>query len=276
MENFGAMIPNSGLLDLGNTSARVTGGAQGFGFAIARRLAEAGSKVVIADRDQKTADLAAGKIRNEFGADVSAIALDVSSEIEVGKAFASYKDLNHLINNAGVFSNYVVENLESDEFDRIYRTNVRGIFLCSREFARNNLGIVKDRVIINIASVDALNPSCVGQVHYTSSKHAVAGLTKGLSVELSPRGIRVCAVCPGAALTEGAVALVTSGSPAGVDIAQQWAGIEKRTPLGRLISPDDVALATLFLLSPMAISITGILLPVDGGISSQPYEGYLE
>jgi enoyl-[acyl-carrier-protein] reductase (NADH) len=69
---------------------------------------------------------------------------------------------------------------------------------------------------------------------------------------------------------------VTSGSPAGVDIAQQWAGIEKRTPLGRLISPDDVALATLFLLSPMAISITGILLPVDGGISSQPYEGYLE
>ena len=159
--------------------------------------------------------------------------------------FAKYSKIDYLINNAGVFSNFLLENLSSDEFDRILRVNIKGAFLCSKEFARINQTSAKGKVIINIASVDALNPSCVGQVHYTSSKHAVAGLTKGLSVELAPKGMRVCAVCPGAALTEGAIELVQAGAP-----------------------------AVLFLVSPMAASITGILLPVDGGISSQTFEGY--
>jgi NAD(P)-dependent dehydrogenase (short-subunit alcohol dehydrogenase family) len=153
--------------------------------------------------------------------------------------------------------------------------NVRGTFLCAREFARRASGDRHTgRVIVNVASVDALAPSCEGQVHYTASKHAVAGLTKALSVELAPVGIRVNAVCPGASMTEGAVEFVQAGAPLGIDLAAQWNGIAARTPLGRLIEPGDVADSVLFLASSLARSITGVLLPVDGGILAQPLEGY--
>ena len=267
-------MTNQNLLNLNNSSSIVTGAARGFGFAIARRLAEAGSRVVVTDIKLENAQQAAKKISDEFSVAVESCELDVGNETQVTEIFAKYSKIDYLINNAGVFSNFVLENLSSDEFDRILRVNIKGAFLCSKEFARINQTSANGKVIINIASVDALNPSCVGQVHYTSSKHAVAGLTKGLSVELAPKGMRVCAVCPGAALTEGAIELVQAGAPDGIDIKEQWAGIAKQTPMGRLIAPDDVALAVLFLVSPMAASITGILLPVDGGISSQPFEGY--
>jgi NAD(P)-dependent dehydrogenase (short-subunit alcohol dehydrogenase family) len=266
---------NAQLLDLKQTSSLVTGAAQGFGFAIARRLAEAGSRVVVTDIKIENAQRSAKKISDEFSIGVDACELDVANESQVNETFAKYSNLDFLINNAGVFSNFVLGNLSSDEFDRILRVNVKGAFLCSKAFAKSKETNLIGKVIINIASVDALNPSCVGQVHYTSSKHAIAGLTKGLSVELAPKGMRVCAVCPGAALTEGAIELVQSGAPDGIDIEEQWAGIAEQTPMGHLISPDDVALAVLFLVSPMAASITGILLPVDCGISSQPYEGYV-
>lgn len=267
-------MKSQNLLDLSNTSSIVTGAARGFGFAIARRLAEAGSRVVVTDIKLENAQQAAKKISDEYSVAVESFDLDVGNQTQVAEIFAKFPKIDYLINNAGVFSNFLLENLSSEEFDRILRVNIKGVFLCSKEFARVNQSNANGKVIINIASVDALNPSCVGQVHYTSSKHAVAGLTKGLSVELAPRGMRVCAICPGSALTEGAIELVQSGAPDGIDIKEQWAGIAERTPMRRLIAPDDVALAVLFLVSPMAASITGILLPVDGGISSQPYEGY--
>ncbi len=94
-------------------------------------------------------------------------------------------------------------------------------------------------------------------------------------MELAPAGIRVNAVCPGAAMTEGAIALVTAGAPEGIDVAAQWDGIKDRTPLGRLCDPDDVGRAVVFLASDLAGFVTGALLPVDGGILVQPLEGYV-
>ena len=96
-----------------------------------------------------------------------------------------------------------------------------------------------------------------------------------MAMELAPSGIRVNAVCPGAAMTEGAIALVTEGAPEGIDVAAQWDGIVERTPLGRLCDPDDVALAVLYLASGMASFVTGTMLVVDGGILIQPLEGYV-
>ena len=164
--------------------------------------------------------------------------------------------------------------LETAEFQRIVAVNLTGTFVCAREFARGRHAGERPGAIVNVASVDALAPSCEGQVHYTASKHGVAGLTKALSVELAPHGIRVNAVCPGAALTEGALAFVAAGAPAGIDLAAQWAGIAERTPLRRLVTADEVADAVLFLVSDLAAAITGVLLPVDGGILAQPLEGY--
>lgn len=273
----GPALPRvASLLDLTGRSALVTGAAQGFGFAIARRLAEAGARVIVTDVDADRAADAAARLATEFGGPTDSARLDISDEAEVQAVFARFADLDFLVNNAGVFSNFTIENLTVEEFDRIQRVNVRGVFLCSKEFARTMGDRTAGKVIVNIASVDALGPSCPGQVHYTSSKHAVAGLTKGFSVELAPKGVRVCSICPGAALTEGAVALITGGTPAGIDIAAQWDGIAARTPSRRLVTVDDVALGVLFLVSPMAAGITGTLIPVDGGITSQPWEGYVE
>jgi 2-deoxy-D-gluconate 3-dehydrogenase len=271
-----ALLPLASLLDLTDRTALVTGAAQGFGFAIARRLAEAGARVIVTDVNADKAADAASRLATEFGGSTDSARLDISDEGEVKTVFARFDDVDFLVNNAGVFSNFTIENLTAEEFDRIQRVNVRGVFLCSKEFARTMGDRTAGKVIVNIASVDALGPSCPGQVHYTSSKHAVAGLTKGFSVELAPKGVRVCSICPGAALTEGAVALITGGTPAGIDIAAQWDGIAARTPSRRLVTVDDVALGVLFLVSPMAAGITGTLIPVDGGITSQPWEGYVE
>ena len=261
------------LLSLRGRTAIVTGAAQGFGAAIATRLAEAGANVVIADRDAHGAKAQAARLTaGRFAA--HAVEVDISDEASVSAMFDGAGDVDVLVNNAGVFSNAMATDLTVGEFDRILAVNVRGTFLCSRELARRCVSAGRRGTIVNIASVDALAPSCEGQVHYTASKHAVAGLTKALSVELAPHGVRVNAVCPGASMTEGAVAFVQAGAPDGIDLAAQWAGIASRTPMGRLIEPDDVARATVFLASDLSASITGVLLPVDGGILSQPLEGY--
>jgi NAD(P)-dependent dehydrogenase (short-subunit alcohol dehydrogenase family) len=267
-------LPLSALTSLRGSTAVVTGAAQGFGYAIALRLAEAGASVVIADRDRRAAEAAADRLRAALSIDARAVELDITDEAKVIEVFEQLEPFDILVNNAGVFSNYTLLNLSGAEFQRIMSVNVNGTFTCSQQFARLRVGAGRPGVIVNVASVDSLQPSCAGQVHYTSSKHAVAGLTKGLSVELAPKGIRVVAVCPGAALTEGAVALVQAGTPDGIDISQQWDGIVEHTPLGRLVTPDEIALAVTFLASPMASGITGTLLVVDGGITSQPLEGY--
>lgn len=272
------MTPLDQLSRLDQRVAVVTGAARGFGAAIARRLAEAGAIVTIGDVRPDEAVSTAERIAAETGGVCRGQPLDVVDEDSVSTLFAEVDSLHGpvdiLVNNAGVFSNFYVSEMPLDEFARIMEVNVTGTFLCSREAARH----MRPRgggVIVNVASVDAQSPSAEGLLHYTTSKHAIAGLTRSLAMELAPHGVRVNAVCPGAAMTEGAIELVTSGAEHGIDLAAQWDGIVRRTPLGRLCQPDDVGRAVAFLASDMAEFITGVLLPVDGGILVQPLEGYV-
>ncbi len=207
------------LIGLRDRRAIVTGAAQGFGFAIAARLAQAGAEVLLADMDEAGARRAAQQLTTEYGSTCRAIATNISDESDVAKLFDVGAPIDLLVNNAGVFSNAMAWNLSVEEFDRIHGVNVRGTFLCCREFLRRLDPDMRPASIVNVASVDALNPSCEGQVHYTSSKHAVAGLTKSLSVEAAPLGVRVNAVCPGASMTEGALSFIEAGAPAGIDLA---------------------------------------------------------
>lgn len=272
------MTPLHELCRLDRRVAVVTGAARGFGAAIARRLAEAGAMVTIADLRLDEAKSTADRIAAETEGACRAQALDVVDEASVSAMFTEVESqhgpVDVLVNNAGVFSNFYVSDLPLDEFSRIMEINVSGTFLCSREAARH----MRPRgagVIVNVASVDAQAPSAEGLLHYTTSKHAIAGLTRSLAMELAPDGIRVNAVCPGAAMTEGAVELVMSGAEHGIDLEAQWDGIVAHTPLGRLCEPDDIGRAVVFLASDMAEFVTGVLLPVDGGILVQPLEGYV-
>ncbi len=273
-----AMTPLADLWSLAGRVCVVTGAAQGFGAAIAGRLAEAGAAVAVADINETAARAAAERIAAKTGGTCIGHRVDVSDETSVSALFGAVESrlgpVDVLVNNAGVFSNYLATEMPRDEFARIIDVNVTGGFLCARAAART----MKPRaagVIINVASVDAQAPSAEGLLHYTTSKHAIAGLTRSLAMELAPHGIRVNAVCPGAAMTEGTIEFVKAGAPQGIDLEAQWAGIVDRTPLGRLCRPDDVGRAAVFLASDMAEFITGTLLAVDGGILVQPLEGYV-
>jgi NAD(P)-dependent dehydrogenase (short-subunit alcohol dehydrogenase family) len=225
------MTPIDQLWRLDGRVTVVTGAARGFGAAIARRLAEAGAAVTVADIRPDDARLTAERITAETGMVCDAHAVDVSDEASVSALFAAVESskgpVDVLINNAGVFSNYYVSDMPHAEFARIMDINVTGTFLCSREAARS----MRPRgagVIVNVASVDAHAPSAV-----------------------------------------------SSGSDHGIDLEAQWDGIVQRTPLGRLCRPDDIGRAVVYLASDMAEFVTGVLLPIDGGILVQPLEGYV-
>jgi 2-deoxy-D-gluconate 3-dehydrogenase len=261
--------PLRSLLDLSGRAALVTGAAQGFGFACARRLAEAGAAVALADRRSERLAGAQARLSGSGG---KAIALegDVSVETDVERLVAGTVEelgrIDILVNNAGVFSNYLLEHLTPAEFQRILGVNVGGAFLCTRAAAARMREQGEGGSIVNISSIDAVHPSGPGLSHYGTSKHAIWGLTKTMALELGPDGIRVNAIAPGPSLTEGAVELVEAGAPEGIDVDAQWAAYEERIPLRRLTDPDDVARTALFLASDLGSYVNGAQIVVDGGL----------
>ncbi len=264
-------LPLPSLVDLSGKVALVTGAAQGFGFACARRLAAAGAAVVLADRRPDRLDAARARLTGK-GASVAAVEGDVSVEADVdrlvGTAVERFGRLDVLVNNAGVFSNFLLEHLTPVEFQRILGVNVGGAFLCTRAAAARMREQGDGGSIINISSIDAIHPSGAGLSHYGTSKHAIWGLTKSMALELGPDRIRVNAIAPGPSLTEGAVEFVAAGAPAGIDVDAQWAAYEARIPLGRLAHADDVGRTALFLASELGSYVNGAQIVVDGGLLS--------
>ena len=257
------------LADLTGKVALVTGAAQGFGFACARRLAEAGAAVMLADRREDRLTAACERL-TAAGRSVAAVEGDVSVEADVeqlvGTTVSRFGRLDVLVNNAGVFSNFLLEHLAPAEFKRILDVNVVGAFLCTRAAAARMREQGDGGSIVNITSIDAVHPSGSGLSHYGTSKHAIWGLTKTMALELGPDGIRVNAVAPGPSLTEGAVEFVEAGAPEGIDVDAQWAAYEARIPLRRLAHPDDVARVVLFLACGLGSYVNGAQVVVDGGL----------
>ena len=255
------------LLDLRGRVAVVTGAAQGFGFAVSRRLAEAGASVLLSDRRAAAVEAAAARL--EAGDRVGSVACDVSVAAEVDALVAAaverFGRLDVLVNNAAAYANVRLEDMPRERFAEVLEVNVMGAFWCARQAARQMLAQGDGGVIVNVTSIDALHPTSKGMSHYTTSKHALWGLTKCLALELGPEGIRTNAVAPGPSLTEGAREYIRAGAPAGIDVERQWAEASGRVPMARWAEPDEIARAVVFLASDLSAGVNGAQLVVDGG-----------
>lgn len=256
------------LVDLSGRVALVTGGAQGFGFACAHRLAEAGAAVVVLDRVAERATGAAARLE-ERGWQAVAVAGDVSRQEDVDRAVAvaagELGRLDVLVNNAAVFSNYLLASLAPEEFRRILAVNVEGVHRCTQAAVAQMRRQGTGGSVVMITSIDAVHPTSLGMSHYTTSKHAIWGFTKAMALELGPEGIRVNAVAPGPSLTEGTVEYIEAGAPGGIDIQAQWATAAERVPMRRWADPDEIGRVCLFLASDLASYVSGAQVVVDGG-----------
>jgi 2-deoxy-D-gluconate 3-dehydrogenase len=259
--------PIAELVDLTGRVALVTGAAQGFGFAAARRLAEAGAAVLLTDRRAGAVEAAAGRLSAYERVAWAAGDVSVAAEVDglVAAAVEHFGRLDVLVNNAAAYSNVRLEEMPLDRFGGVLDVNVNGSFWCARQAARQMIAQGDGGVIVNVTSIDALHPTSVGMSHYTTSKHALWGLTKCLALEFGPRGIRANAVAPGPSLTEGAVEYIRAGAPAGIDVERQWEQAAGRVPMRRWAEPDEIARVVLFLASDLSAYVNGAQIVVDGG-----------
>jgi NAD(P)-dependent dehydrogenase (short-subunit alcohol dehydrogenase family) len=257
------------LFSLKCRAAVVTGAAWGLGKAAARRLAEAGASVLIADIDEETAAASAAELQAAYGSRVVSMRMDAAetsaADAVLDRALAEFGSLDIVINNAGVPSFTPLLDLSAEDWDRVMAINVRGTFLFARESARRMIAAGKGGVIINVASLAGVRGISEGQAAYVASKHAVVGLTRQLSMELASHGIRVLGVAPGFCLTEKTAHLATLDGAALAQIPIPGIG---GTKLGRVGVSDDVARAILFCASDMASFMTGSTLLVEGGIAA--------
>jgi NAD(P)-dependent dehydrogenase (short-subunit alcohol dehydrogenase family) len=242
-------------MKLSQKVAIVTGATQGIGLACAQRLITEGAKVMLVDiKPEGEQDAAAlGEQARFFAADVSQKA-DVDAL--VAATIAAFGRIDILVNNAGVTHAADFLDVTEDDFDRVMRINLKSMFLCGQAVARE---MVKQHsgCIINMSSVNA-ELAIPNQVPYVVSKGAINQLTKVMSLNLVPHGIRVNGIGPGTILTDLAKKAVMSSPEARNTILS-------RTPMGRCGEPEEVASIAAFLASDDASYMTGQTLYVDGG-----------
>lgn len=238
--------------------AIVTGGASGFGAGIARRFAEEGARVIVADLNGD----AARALAAELGDEALGVAVDVSNAEQVA-ALAETADrllggVDIVVNNAGVgHTPQPLDELSNEAFDRIASVNMRAIYLMSKAFvpAMKAQGA---GAILNIASTGGVSPR-PNLTWYNASKGWVITATRAMAVELAPFQVRVNALNPVA----GDTPLLKTFM--GADTPEVRAKFLASIPIGRFSTPEDMGAAAAFLCSDDASMITGVALEVDGG-----------
>lgn len=247
-----------GPFDLTGETALITGGGSGLGLAMARCLARAGARVVLAGRRAEVLREAVDGI----GSMASYVVYDVTRHEEapalIGKITERHGPVGILINNAGIHLKKAAIETSEDEFMRVLSTHVLGAHALSRAVAPGMIDRESGSILF-IASMTSLfgMPKVIA---YSAAKSAYLGMVRTMATELSPHGVRVNAIAPGwieTAMSRKAM----QGDP------EREKKILSRTPMARFGEPDDVGWAVVYLCSPAARFITGIVMPVDGGAS---------
>ena len=240
--------------------ALVTGGNSGIGKATAILFARQGARVVIAARRAEEGEATVAEIRRNGGEAIfvkTDVALAADAEAVVKRTVAEYGRLDCAFNNAGVSGGGLLHEVTEADWDRMIDVNLKGVWL-GMKYQIIQMLSQGGGTIVNDSSVAGLS-GYVRSTHYAASKHGVVGLTKSAALQYRDKGIRINAVCPGMIMTpmiERAFALP------GVE---DW--FRSKVP-GRGGNPDEVAQAVTWLCSDAASYVTGVALPVDGGLSS--------
>lgn len=235
-------------------AAIVTGGSSGIGAVIARQLLDAGCAVAVLDRSPEASPEGA----LAFATDV-ADARSVQRSVE--QAAEALGRIDVVINNAGIGAQGTIEANSDEEWLRVFDVNVVGIARVSRA-ALPWLRRSPAAAIVNVSSI-AATAGLPQRVLYSASKGAVSALTRAMAADHVAEGIRVNAVNPGTADTPWVGRLLASAA----DPVAERAALEARQPHGRLVAPEEVAGAVLYLASPASGSTTGTAIEVDGGMS---------
>lgn len=243
---------------LANKIALITGGAAGIGFTTAETFLAEGATVILWDINEEAGNNAVLTLKGGEGKSAFQ-KVDVSDFNAVKEAIhaiiAQYGTIDILVNNAGITMDRTLLKMDPEVWQKVIDINLTGVFNCTRVCAE----IMAEKgsgVILNASSVVGIYGN-FGQTNYVAAKAGLIGMTKTWAKELGKKGIRVNAVAPGFIATE-----MVKKMPEHV-----VAGINGKTPLGRLGTPEDIAKAYLFLASDDASFITGITLSVDGGLT---------
>lgn len=257
--------PIAELFNLAGRKAVVTGAAVGIGFAIAKRLAEAGATVLITDINQEGAEKAAQQLTAQ-GYEVQARVADAGRESDLVALFEYVEKalggIDILVNNAGIYPVAGILEMSTEQWRDVLRINLEGAFICTREAGRLMVRQGRGGAIVNFSSMTGFKPCLPGLAHYGASKGAAINLTRSTALELAPHRIRANAVAPGVILTEGMKANLKQ---TGGDIDELLNNLGSSVPLGAFADPDEIAKAVLFLVSDAAAYVTGTTLTVDGG-----------
>ena len=239
------------MAELTGLTALVTGGGSGIGLATARLLASRGAKVAVLDL----------KPGDEFTSVTADVADDSSVRLAVDTAAGRLGGLDILVNNAGIGSIGTVADNPDEEWHRVFDVNVVGLVRVTRA-ALPYLRASEHAAIVNTCSI-AATAGLPQRALYSATKGAVLSLTLAMAADHVHEGIRVNCVNPGTADTPGVGRLLDQAE----DPAAERAALNARQPMGRLVTADEVAAGIAYLASPLASSVTGTALAIDGGMS---------